>query len=120
MKNVLFLVAVNLAFVPAGFASGSNPKCDAAAKKAANEYFDQYIEDFREEATKNLEPGEQLNEDDLPGGLDLQSIEGSSYYFGFGERQECACGFTVKTKLNQKRTWCYGKVDVKSFSCECG
>jgi len=94
--------------------------CQKAAQKVANVFFDKYVEDTKKQMESELEPGDVLNPEDLPGGLESLDSQDNVFSFGWGERQECSCGMDVKTKVSKDRKSCSGKVVDSSVGCDCG
>ena len=99
--------------------------CEEAAWKVVSPYFEKYTNQTKAEFDQaNSELGEDeepiWTEDDLPGGLDLVQQLDDVYSFGWGERQECACGVDVTTQKSADGKSCSAKVNKKTHSCECG
>ncbi len=116
MLSILF-------FLPAlatATTTATTANCSAAAWKAANGYMEVLTKEFVKDQKKNLEPGQKIDEADLPGGLTLEGTEDNgTYTFTYGQQQECACGFSIQTKVTKGGSWCDGKVKERA-GCECG
>ena len=85
-----------------------------------NPYFDSYARRFEVSARAELAEGEEYDDANTPGGLEIQQNMGEVISFSWAERQECSCGVDVRTKKSLDGKSCKVRIDRKSQGCECG